>query len=173
MAKDRSKGGRTPLFEEDPELFERIFALVREGCPYSDACAAVGIAERTFYAWKKAGESADADPRLQQFLQGLQRARAEGKAAMIATIGRAGRGQPVFDKAGKIIGYSDGDWKASAHLLACLDPEQFSIRRRHEHSGPEGGPIAVDLYDAVRLPASEDPDEDAEDLGESVEGNSS
>lgn len=145
-AKDGTNRGRIPEFVKDPTIIDRICAFVRAGSSYRDSCGAMGISQAALFSWIAKAERDNPDPVYVKFKERLDRARAAGKAAMVASINRAGRGQPVHDESGKVVGYRDGDWRASAHLLACIDPEEYSLRYKIEHSGPQGEPVGVRIY---------------------------
>jgi hypothetical protein len=41
------------------------------------------------------------------------------------------------------------DWRARAWRLERLFPSEFGRQTKHQHTGPEGGPIGIDVGDAL------------------------
>jgi hypothetical protein len=144
--------GRVPKLLKDPKLMANICAAVRMGATFKDAAVANGIHESTLYDWLDKASKEGTHICYSEFAEQLQRARAEGQAALVSIIHRAAAGDAIFDDAGNIIGYRNRDWRAASHLLALRDPENYSIRHKLEHSGDAGGPIGFQVY----LPERED-----------------
>lgn len=101
--------GRKPKLT--PELLERAVKLKKGGANNRDICAAVGIAESTFYAWLN-------EPKGKaqvEFSEAIKRAEADYKNALLAIIARDAQ---------------ERDWKAAAWLLERKYPEEYSRRDR-------------------------------------------
>jgi hypothetical protein len=48
------------------------------------------------------------------------------------------------------IGAAGGeDWRARAWRLERLFPGEFGRQTKHQHTGPEGGPIGIEVGDAL------------------------
>ena len=154
---------RVPDLEKDPTITTRICDHLRYGAHVRDACEIVGVGERTYYQWLEKAADPKANPCYAQFSQAVTRALAEAKSALVGLIHKSARGEPVYDDSGTLVGYRGGDWRAAAHLLACRDPENYSIRKRFEHSGGAGKPIEVRVYDAINLPATEEEDDGSDE----------
>jgi hypothetical protein len=107
-----------------PETKEKILTAVKCGAPFKTACAAAGICEATFYAWKQKGETQGTPPEYAEFLEELTQALEEGNAARAALIMRAAK----------------TDWRAAGWLLERLDPERWSVRYKVEHSA---APVSI------------------------------
>jgi hypothetical protein len=91
--------GRGRKTKFDAETMENILRMLRTGVPICDACEAVDVHETNFRRRLK---------RDSQFRSEVTRARARGKAALIAQIAQ------------------DRDWRAKAWLLSRLYPSQFA-----------------------------------------------
>ena len=91
--------GRGRKTKFDAETMENILRLLRNGVPICDACQTVDVHETNFRRRLK---------RDSQFRSEVTRARARGKAALIAQIAQ------------------DRDWRAKAWLLSRLYPSQFA-----------------------------------------------
>jgi len=122
--------GRRPTLGTDAgtELQTRLVAFLRAGNYISTACAALGMSEAAFYAWRERGE-ADLEAELvtpfSEFAEACARARAEGKAMVLQSIRQAGMGSE--DRS--------GDWKALAWFLERSFPDEYGQRREVKHSG--------------------------------------
>ena len=123
---DTAKSGRPSAMTE--QVVSDIVNALAAGAAVKAAAGAAGISERTYYLWRERGEQEGADEAFLQFLQRTTRAREQGKVALTASIRKA----------------AAEDWRAAAWLLERLEPEAWALKRRLEHSGPEGGPVPVD-----------------------------
>lgn len=118
--------GRPSLLTD--ELHEQICRAIRAGVPFKTAAGAHGITYTTFQNWRVRGRDAralaqehetdipDADAPYVAFLDGVQRARDEGKAALL-TLWRTAAAT---------------DWRAARALLAIYEPEVYAERSRHD-----------------------------------------
>ena len=103
-----------------PQVSDRIALMLRSGVPIGTACAAVGVSKTTFHRWITRDE-----PLYVAFREQVERARAEGEAALVL----------------RIASESATHWQAAAWILARSSPAQF---------GPPGNrPAASDdgLFD--------------------------
>ncbi len=137
-----------------------------------DAAEFAGVAEATYHRWmeraKHAFQSAQlnpaelppdwrahVDPEEHIFCdlrERATRARADAKIGLLGSIVLAGKGGPLYDENGNVVANIDGDWRASAKMLAVRDPESYAERHKHELSGAGGEPLGVVIY----LPEEED-----------------
>ncbi len=99
------------------EIVEKIAGYIRLGMRNEDAARIAGVAEATFYEWKKSKA---------EFSEALKGAEDQGEASNLAIIHKAKTKQ----------------WTAAAWLLERRHPEKYSVRRI-ELSGPNGKPLAV------------------------------
>jgi len=153
------KVGRPSLFQTP--IVEKLIKNIRVGMKYHDACAASGISYDTFRAWMRTAENILKEHQIQlptrgqefhipeeligdgnpyvQFFNKVHEAAYSGLAQNLHIIQSAGRGKPILDEDGKIIGYENGDWRAAEALIKMRFP-QYN-KQVQELSGPEGGPI--------------------------------
>lgn len=127
---------------------ERIIELLSMGATDKDVCAAVGIAERTFYTWLQDGREEKSEAKM-QFLQSVTRARAQANLVAIESV-RLGmlpsqitvdatetiketrlnkNGQPyTYEKtvSRRQLTKQPGDWKAGIEFLKRRDPDHWS-----------------------------------------------
>lgn len=124
------------------ELTERICQYLRQGVWIEDACALVGIADRSFYNWMARGERAwKIDGRFVQFSQAVKRARAEAAKVSIGRIRQAGQG---------------GTWQADAWFLERSYPQRWGRRyQQHEVSGPGGKPVELKVTWGIPRPTDD------------------
>jgi hypothetical protein len=112
---------RPRLDKRDPALLERVRGMIASGMTNREISDELGIAETTFYKWKR-----DWD----QFSQTVKEADDEGRASAEAAIKAA---------------WADGTWQAAAWWLERKWPHQYGRYTRTELSGPQGGPVRVDV----------------------------
>ena len=98
-----------------PQVRERLLAAVRLGMSDAQAAACAGLHRDTLRRWLVKAADPDAPAHFRHFRRDLELARAEG----------------ILDLAEVIFRAADTDWRAAAHLLACRDPENWSLNRRH------------------------------------------
>lgn len=133
------KPGRPTLLDEDK--MERIANALRVGCYIDDAALAAGISTRTYHNWMERGRTErdriaaglKADPNedpFVQFLHTIERAQAEAAVHHLQNIATHA---------------ADGSWQASAWILERKFPRKWGRFDRTEHSGPEGGPVRIDV----------------------------
>lgn len=100
------------------EITDQLVELIAGGMKREDSCDMIGINQDTFYAWLK-------DKRKPEFSEAIKKAEMACKQRNIARIQNA----------------SKKNWQAAAWWLERKYPEEFAIRQKLEHSGPNGGPI--------------------------------
>jgi transposase len=103
----------------------RIVAAAAAGNTRRVCALAAGISDATLYDWISRGKRGEAS--YLEFLESLRLA--EAKAEMNAVA--------VWQEA------MPGNWQAARDFLARRWPEDWGTRDRHEHTGPEGGPITM------------------------------
>lgn len=118
---------------------DRFLESIRLGLPIRDACARAGWSTSSLYNWQNEAEDAterggkltDRERLLVDFLERWQKADADLVTGHLAVITRAGQsGAP-------------GSWRASAWLLSRKRPHDFG--ERIELTGPDGGPVEIDV----------------------------
>jgi hypothetical protein len=116
-------------------LQDAFLLLFSRGGIVLDACERVGVGRRTVYDWLEAD---DAFRRRYQDAREDATDRLEGEATRRAMQGVP---EPVYqggELVGHIVKYSD---RLHELLLKAHRPDKF--RERYEHTGANGGPIAV------------------------------
>lgn len=112
-----------------PALQKRVAAAVRKGATREIAAASAGIAASTFFDWMARGEACEA--RFSEFSEAVKKAEAECAMAALGQIQTASR----------------KTWTAAAWLLERRYRQGYAQPQKvqHEHSGPGGKPISVDV----------------------------
>ena len=131
-------------------LQSKLVKLLRAGVSIADACAHVGLGERTFYDWMARGESGEDD--FSQFSQDINRARNNAKVTAIDTLHSAAmpyktrtvykehvvetrlkrNGEPYdyrHTSEHETINYFPGDWRAAVEHLKRRYPDEWSEKR--------------------------------------------
>lgn len=133
------KTGRPTLLDED--RLERISNALRDGASIEHASRAAGIHRATYHNWvergrnerdrRGAGLPADENetPFL-DFLDTIEKAQAEAAVNFIGEIASHAR---------------NGTWQAAAWILERKYPREWGRFDRTEHTGPEGGPVKLDV----------------------------
>ena len=105
----------------DTTTQQKFLDAVREGLPYSTACALAGIAETTLHNWRLKGEQ-DPDSPYFEFLRSVKEAEAEAEAANVKRIRSAA---------------DNGQWQAAAWILERRHPDKWgrTDRQEQQHSG--------------------------------------
>ena len=134
-----ARTGRKTLLNE--QRLETIATMLRAGAYVDDACRAVGIHRSTFYNWMQRGNiqrerlnagleiEASEQPFL-DFLDTIEEADAEGIIGHLMNIDNAAK---------------NGTWQASAWILERKQPKKWGRYDRTEITGPEGGPIQINV----------------------------
>ncbi len=125
MARTKTKPSGRPS-EFTAEVEKAILDALAAGASVTSACEAAGVGRTTYYRWLEQGEPEDGPEHFRDFRDATTRARARARVAYSAVIRRAA---------------SEGDWKAAAWFLERSEPEEWGLKRRLEHSGPDGGVI--------------------------------
>lgn len=105
----------------DDATQQKFLEAVREGLPYSTACALAGIGETTFAVWRQRAD-AEPDSPYAGFMRALKEAEAEAEAANVKRIRSAA---------------DNGQWQAAAWILERRHPDKWARTERSEqqHSG--------------------------------------
>jgi len=131
--------GRPPKI--DPDLVNRLVTNLRLGA-YMDAAAKyVGIGESTLYRWLDRGRAEaarveDGEPpnpeetTYKELWEAIEKARAEAEIRHTGNITTAA---------------NNGTWQASAWWLERTRPNKFGRRLATEVTGPNGGPVEIDV----------------------------
>mgnify|MGYP003642701083 CR=1 FL=1 len=135
----KKKAGRKTLLNE--ARLEAITTLLRAGSYIDDSCKSVGISVGTFYNWMSRGqvqrerqtaglEIEEKETPFLEFLEAVEVADAEGIVGHVMNIDHAAK---------------NGAWQASAWILERKQPKKWGRHDRTEISGPEGGPININV----------------------------
>jgi hypothetical protein len=106
---------------------------LRAGLTLDDAAVRAGVSGRSARRWRERGSGDSAPKRFRDFLEATDGARVDLKFADLDGIGAAG----------------GEDWRARAWRLERLFPGEFGRQTKHQHTGPEGGPIGIEVGDAL------------------------
>lgn len=136
--------GRPTLYTE--ELAAQILELMSEGKLVTEICRMDGMPARTtLHRWtEERPDFGTAYARARVF-----QAEAVGEQAFLT--GRDGQG----DAARVRVAMDAGRWLASR-----INPEKWEGRQKLEHSGPDGGPMGVTLYQMPGNGRGDLPDDD-------------
>jgi len=107
-------------YKRTPEVEKRILDAIRLGSTYKLAAQYGGVDHATLYRWL------DKDA---TFAMRVKEAEGAAVTGWLAKIEKSA---------------SDGNWQAAAWKLERRYPEDYSLRQRLEHTGPDGGPIQVE-----------------------------
>lgn len=133
------KVGRKTLLNEN--RLNGIKTMLTAGAYVEDACRSVGIHRATFYNWIQRGniqrERLAAGLKVEpeenlflEFLDTVEQADAEGIISHVMNIDNAAK---------------NGTWQASAWILERKQPHKWGRADRTEISGPQGGPIEINV----------------------------
>ena len=113
------------------EIAIEIAKYLIDGNSIADSAALAGIAESTYHAWIKRGEAGESP--FAEFAELTRAARADARTRLVKT---------VVDAATE-----EHDVKAAQWLLERMDRKNWgrTVDVRAEHSGPNGGPIEIDV----------------------------
>jgi hypothetical protein len=111
---------------------------IKQGLTIEAAAGRAGLTGRCVHYWFERGRTAS-QGEFFQFFQSYTRERGEALADMIKEIRSAGR----------------EDWRATAWLAERMFKEELSLKRQHELSGPEGGPLSIPASVSVTLKVDE------------------
>lgn len=108
------KPGRPPKWTQERKV--KFLEAMRQGNTRRASCLLAGFSEDTLQHRVK---------RDTVFAAALKQAEAEAEAAMVSLVRKA----------------APTTWQAAAWWLERKLPADWSLKNRHEHSGPGGGPI--------------------------------
>lgn len=121
-----------------PEVQERIVSAIRAGNYLETAAAYAGVTTQTLHSWRvratkeresiaSGNEARENESKFLDFLDAVERARAEAEVRTVALIQQA----------------APNSWQAAAWYLERSHPKRWARREKVEMSGPEGGPITL------------------------------
>lgn len=115
--------GRRPKFT--PATIDKLCEHLKFGHFVKTACQLVGIAENTYYHWKRTAEKAKHPSRLQRyFLQSIARAEAEGIDFHVKSLHKG----------------AINDWRASAFYLERRRPDMWARKEFQGQLDRDGKP---------------------------------
>ena len=135
-----ARKGRPPKVL-DADRVNRLVAALRMGA-YMDAAARhAGIGESTLYRWLDRGRAeatrvedgadpSDDETPYRELWESVEKARAEAEVRHVGIIATAAQ---------------NGTWQAAAWWLERTRPQKFGRRLATEVSGPDGGPVEVEV----------------------------
>ena len=128
-------GRPTKLTEERQEA---LCNLLRRAISIEAACQIVGIDESLYYKWRKRGRE-----ELQRVAEDGRRRVRKDEKPYVAFFKESTRAQGEAEQTLTKHWYNaaNEDWRAAMELLQRKFPERWSKKQKHEHSGPEGGPM--------------------------------
>ncbi len=132
-----------------PAVTARMVEALSKGQFVRAACRYAGIASSSHYDWCKRADDGEGPP-FSDYASAVRAADVEGEQRHLANIEDAATGS-----AGK-----PGDWRASAWVLERRHPDDYG-KQRLEVSGPEGGPVQVDLRTKIAEVLAERTDDQA------------
>jgi hypothetical protein len=139
MATKKTAGRPTSL---TTDAQERILEAIKAGNYNETAAKYAGIAVSTFYGWMERGRrerdriaALGGEPDAKEvtfldFMEAVEKAEAESEVRDVAIIARAA---------------ATGTWQAAAWRLERKHPRKYGRFDRSEVSGPEGGPVRIDV----------------------------
>lgn len=140
MTRRRWRPKREVIKRMTPEVQDSIIKSVRAGAYLETAAAYAGIDKYLLLRWLKIGR---ARPKgvYGRFVEAIERAWAESEIRDVHAIGKA----------------TEHSWQAAAWRLERRFPKRWGRQERVEVSGPDGGPIAVDVQtlDLAKLSTAE------------------
>lgn len=110
-----------------PEIQAQLETMLGSNAPIATACDAIGLEERTFYAWMAKGKKAKSNNAYRQFYQAITRTRAVGELTLIQNIN----------------GAAAKEWRAAVFLLQIRRPEVYKPATRMEHTGAGGSTLPI------------------------------
>lgn len=118
-----------------PEVQQKIVSAIRAGNYAFVAAEMAGIGRSTYWRWLEMGEKPDAQPVYREFRDAVKEAEAAAEVASVALIRQAAQ---------------NGTWQAAAWYLERKHGDRWgrNDKVRQEVSGPDGGPVEVDVVDA-------------------------
>lgn len=139
---DTPRRGRGQPTKFTPETRDKILTALRAGNYRRVACNYAGISHTTFSNWLNKAEHPDAPPEYIEFVAAVEKAEADAEVADLALIRRSAQ---------------EGQWQAAAWIRERKNPERWGRRDRvaAELSGPDGGPVQVQVAGVVDVSAIE------------------
>ena len=149
-----------------------MLEAVSAGVPLTQACIHAGISESAHFRAMEAGEAAQEDlddgipiddraDSYREYRERVLRARARVAVVNVALVAKAARGGAVVKETvrryerenadGETVPveerekeYAPPQWKAAQFLLQTSFSQDFRVTSRQEHTGADGGPMAVE-----------------------------
>jgi len=109
-----------------PAVVDKLTTAIRQGATYDLASKFAGIDYETFRDWRKQGDEGVA--KYSAFSVAVKQAEGDATMKWLSHVEDAAEG---------------GTWQAAAWKLERRYPESYSVKNRHEISGPDGGAVAI------------------------------
>ena len=116
-----------------PEVIEAFERSLRRGYSVMASAQAAGIHVSTAHEWRRRGEAGEQP--FAEFAHRVHMAKQAGLRRVEATVVKAAKDDP----------------KVALAILRARNPREWGGVQRHEHSGPDGGPVAVVALDPSRM----------------------
>jgi hypothetical protein len=122
----------------DERRIDRICQALATGATRTVAARYGGLDESTYYRYVRdgrqildEGRAPDGEPErlMVSLVERIEEAEVEAELRLLGNIAKAG---------------NEGDWRASAHILARRWPDRWADRSKLEVTGEGGGPIGVE-----------------------------
>jgi len=127
-----------------PAIQARMVEALAKGQFVRAACRYAGISHESHYEWLRRADAGDGAP-FADYADAVRAAAVEGEQAHYDVLTDAAKA---------------GDWRASLEVLRILRPDEYG-KQRLEVSGPEGGPVQVDLRTKIAEVLAERSDKEA------------
>lgn len=112
------------------EVQKKIVEAISLGNYQDVAAQYAGIDRATFYRWMEKGRQDEPEPLYKAFHDAVEAAKASAEVRAVVQINRAA---------------TEGTWQAAAWWLERTRPKKYGRFDRNEISGPDGGPMRIDV----------------------------
>ncbi len=127
----KDAAGRATKSKLTPQFIDDAVTLCSSLATDIAVCRALKIDPSTWCDWKNRAERGQQPHR--RMFEAIQEARGLKTIALISKIA------------------SDPDWRAAAWLAERLDPDTYSQKSRHEHTGAKGAPLLAPAPAAITV----------------------
>ena len=127
-----------------PAVTARMVTALEMGQPVRACCRYAGISHVSHYDWLKRADDGDGPP-FSNYANAVRAAQVVGEQLHLGVLHAAAK---------------DGEWRASVEMLRFMRPAEYG-KQQIEVSGPEGGPVQVDLRTKIAEVLAERSDKEA------------